>query len=86
MIAFDQGRPSKVRQFDGGEVNLSYYDWSTYKGQIKTVRTPNELVVTNEYNADDRLMAVTCGTAYRLEYAYDPQGRLVGIAQVPAGR
>jgi hypothetical protein len=83
VIEFDQGRPTRVQQFDGGEFRIAYYDRGFHTGQIQQVRTPNDLVCTYEYDAESRPTVIHCGADYRLEFTYDAHHHLVGFAQVP---
>lgn len=86
MIEFNQERPTEIKQFDGGEFNISYYDQGTSRGQVNEIHTPVDLKLTYEYNPSNQLAAVNCGMAYKLEYTYDNGGRLIGLAQVPANK
>jgi RHS repeat-associated protein len=82
LIEFEEGRPIKIHQFDGGEANIVYHLNGQHKGFVREVRTPNGLVLTYEYNSENRIVAVNCGSAYRLQYSYDSEGRLIRIKQV----
>lgn len=83
-LDFSQGALSKIQQFDGGEFKVTYYDQDAQKGQTKEIHTPNNLILTYEYDSENRIAAVNCGREYRLEYEYDSRGRLVTIRQVKA--
>jgi YD repeat-containing protein len=75
-VEFDGLRPVSVRQFDGGESRYEY----TPPGEgsrLKRVRTPDGLILSYEYDRDGRVVAVDCGTYYRLEYTYDAEGQVV---------
>jgi len=84
FIEFHQGRPTKIKQFDDGELNISYYTQGIFRGQVKKIHRSIDLELTYDYNPDNRLVAVNCDTAYKLTYKYDTKGRLVKLAQVPA--
>ena len=75
-----------MQQFDGGEFDLSYYNKGVHKGQIKDIHTPNDLVLTYEYDSDNRIASVNCGGAYRLEYSRDTQGRLITRKQLRSSK
>jgi hypothetical protein len=83
IVDFDKELPRKVRQFDGGEINISYYEQDSHKDQIKDVQTPNGLILNYEYDSENRITAVNCGSVYRVEYKYDLKGRLVDFVQIP---
>lgn len=84
VIEFDQGRLVRVRQYDEGEFILSYYGRGDHRGQVRQIRTPDNLDLAYEYDSDGRLAAVDCGRKYRFEYTFDNQGRLLELAQAPA--
>jgi RHS repeat-associated protein len=81
LLEYDQGRPARLTQFDGGKFRIGYQD-PKRGGQVGEVRAPNGLVLKYRYGAGHRLAAVDCG-AFRIEYRYDRQGRLVALAQLP---
>jgi len=83
VIEFDQGRLVRVRQYDEGEFILSYYGRGDHRGQVRQIRTPDDLDLAYEYDSDGRLAAIDCGRTYRLEYTFDNQGRLLELAQAP---
>lgn len=83
-IRFEQGRLSKVKQFDGGETDISYYGKGIHKGLMKQVRTPNDLLLRYEYDRNKRIAGVNCGGEYRLDFGYDGKGRLCRLSQAPA--
>jgi YD repeat-containing protein len=82
-VDFDQGKPTRMQQFDGGELRIAYYNQGLHKGQIQYVRAPNDLLCTYAYDAANRLSAMQCGTTSRVEFTYDTHDRLVGFAQAP---
>ena len=83
VIEFAQGKPIKVRQFDGGEVSLSYYDKGPHQGQIKQIHAPDDVVISYAYDSADRVSTIDYGGVHRIEYQYDGQGRLTGLRQAP---
>jgi RHS repeat-associated protein len=82
IIEFEQNLVTKVRQFDGGEFQYSYYHHSP-QNKLKAIQLPNGLILTYKYDANGRPTTVTCGNRYRLEYEYDKKGRLKGIQKIP---
>lgn len=84
LIEFARGKPIKVRQFDGGEMRISYYDRDVPPGKIKAIRTPDDLVITYKYDNADRMAAINYAKKYRVEYTYDEQGRVTGVVQMVA--
>jgi len=86
VIALDHGRPTQIRQFDGGVFTLSYNNGAPSHSQLKAISTPNGLQVQYGYEATHRLTQVDVGEAYRIAYDYDAQDRLVGITRTPLGK
>lgn len=82
-VEFSEGRPSRVTQFDGGQVEFDYLDDGPAKGLLKEVRTP---AIDLQYNYDEHgtLAEVACGDAYRVIYGYDENGNLASLDYVPA--
>jgi YD repeat-containing protein len=85
VLEYQQGRLTAVRQFDGGEVAFAYRDSKTRGKRLSEMRVPNGLVVKYGYQKD-RLSTIQCGKKFRLDYVYDDQGRLTGIAQAPVSQ
>jgi len=59
VIEFAQGRLRMCASSDGGAVTVSYYDLGGLTGLLKKCSRPNDLVLTYEYDSDNRLAAVT---------------------------
>lgn len=70
------GQLHKVRQFDGGEFSLNYYEKGNSVGLLSRVTTPNRLTLEYRYDETSRFLDVTVGNHYRLKPAYDSKGRL----------
>jgi YD repeat-containing protein len=83
VVEFHHGRPARLLQFDGGEHGLAYHEEGPLVGAVKEVRTPSGVVLGYDRDAARRVRAVRCGRTYRLEYTFDPQGRLLRLAQMP---
>ena len=83
-MALDHGRPTHVRQFDGGVFTLAYDENAPSNGQLKAITTPSGLQVQYSHDATHRLAHVNVGEAYRIAYHYDAQDRLVGITRMPS--
>ena len=82
-VEFSGGNPTSMSQFDGGQVQLRYYGPGDHVGLIEKIRTANDLQLTYEYDKENRLVAVSCDTVYRLEYGYDEAGRRVSRSMLP---
>ncbi len=61
IIELDQGKPRKVREFDGGELTVSYYDRGSHAGALQEIRTPNQLSLKYAYDDENRLASVGIG-------------------------
>lgn len=85
-LQYDKGRLIRVQQYDGGEYSLSYYDQRLSGDRVKEIQAPNGLKLVYEYDLNNRLAAVNCGSVFKIEYKYDPQGRLTELAQVQIKR
>jgi YD repeat-containing protein len=83
VVEFENGMPTKVRQFNGGEFLIAYDKKGEGQLLVSSVKTPTHLRLTYEYDAQGRTTTVNCGRSYRLEYTYDDQGRLVRMVQAP---
>lgn len=82
-LGFSGGQLRSIEQFDGGQVQFRYYSSGDHEGLVEGIRTPNDLDLTYEYDKENRLVAVNCGTAYRLEYGYDGEGRPTSLSMMP---
>ena len=49
-LAFDQGKPTRIRHFDGSKLRLTYYGSGSHHGQLQQVQTPNGLTSTYLYD------------------------------------
>jgi len=80
-LEYGQGKPVRIRNFDGGETAIAYVEAGSMNGdvRVKTIVSPNGLPLNYDYDAQGRVQMVTCGSAFRLEYSYDGQGRLVAL-------
>jgi RHS repeat-associated protein len=85
-IELDQGRPTTVKQFDGGKLEISYHYPDTHGGKVKQITCPNDVVLKYTYDSADRLSSVNCDGTYELKLAYDAQDRLVELDQVPVSQ
>ncbi len=83
-ILYENGRPTTVKQFDGGELDISYYRQGPNKGRIKQIRCPNDAVLKYDYDSQGRLSEISCGGTYELRLTYDTQGRVTELSQTAA--
>ena len=86
-IELTDGLVSKVRQPDGGETTLNYYQDEKQKGLLKEVQTTEKLKLAYSYDKTARLTDIDIGGsddhAYRVSYNYDKKGRLAGLLYTP---
>ena len=80
------GRLQKVRQFDGGELSLTYYQDKKRAGLPKEIVDPNRLTLAYDYDSSNRLSQVAVGSNYRLLLDYDKKGRLASWNYATAKR
>lgn len=83
-IEFVDGRVARIRDLDGGETILDYYETGSKKGLLQKVLTANKLPLAYSYDLRDRLTDIQIGDekdgAYRVKYQYDSHNRLTGIS------
>lgn len=72
------GQLHAVKQFDGGNLSLTYYEDDQHAGLLKQLTTPNELILTYHYNATNQLRTVAIGKEIILELDYNERGNLTG--------
>ncbi len=83
---WESGLLHKVKQFDGGESTMSYYETPGKEGLIKSITTPNRLTMIYEYDSNNRLREVDVSNIYKLKIDYDANGNLTGWRVAPPGR
>jgi YD repeat-containing protein len=83
VLEFQGARLTRFCDFDGGELRVAYHAKGSGRGSPREVRAPNGLLLRYEYGPGGRLAAVDCGGVYRVSYAYDSRGRLVGVTHAP---
>jgi YD repeat-containing protein len=81
-MAFVDGRLSKVKQFDGGMIELSYAGKSQAGGRLSEIHLPNGLKMQYQYNDQGLLSNVTIGDKIAYRYQYNKEGKLTGLQQV----
>jgi YD repeat-containing protein len=84
-LEYDQGKLSRVIQFDGGAYAIFYSANGPGKDLPREIKAPNGLAIRYAYGAENRLSSVTCGDTYELRLSYDDHGRLDGMHQIPVG-
>lgn len=72
------GLPRKVKQFDGGEISLTYFEDGDQAGLLKGITAPNGLELGYRYDQDDRIAEVNVAGRFRLLVDYDVAGRVSG--------
>jgi YD repeat-containing protein len=82
-IELNHGKISRIQQFDGGHLNISYYGPNIHQGQVKEIHTPNNVGLSYEYDAYHRLARINVDNLYKINYRYDNKGRLIGITRTP---
>ena len=81
-----KGRPRRLRQFDGGEFLIAYFDQGQQEGQAREILTPHGLRLIFEYDGKNRVKKVRCGDAYCIEYTFNDRDRLIGLRQLALNR
>jgi YD repeat-containing protein len=82
QVDFSDGRPRRLRQFDGSTVEFDYQTEGPASGQIKQVSTP-VIGLNYHYDEQGRLAEVACGDACRVIYGYDSDGNLASLEYAP---
>lgn len=77
-IEWKSGQLHAVKQFDGGNLSLTYYEDNQHAGLLKQITTPNELMLTYQYDATNQLRTVAIGKEASLELEYNDRGYLTG--------
>jgi YD repeat-containing protein len=85
-VQYQSGLLRRYTQFDGGEMRVDYYEEPARQGFPREIRTSNDLRLTYDYDPQSRLSKVEVGSTYRMEFAYDVQGRLCSLRQSPVTR
>jgi len=85
MIHYQAGRPSIVKQMDGGQFRLQYHAGGENEGLVQQVETPNGLTLKYDY-AQGHLTDVSVNQAYRCKLSYDGAGRLSECVHMPFAR
>jgi len=81
VVRFDQGRPVKVQQFDGGEAEMAYHSAQHCEGFIRRIRLPDGSEFTWDYDKKGRLYRLDSPEQYEMLFKYDKKGRLVEMVQ-----
>jgi RHS repeat-associated protein len=82
-MELDRGLLVGARKFDLGQTRYDYEEVEGDGRRLRRIQVANGLELSYEYDAQGRLAAVNCGSAYRLEYNHDEAGRLVRWQMVP---
>ncbi|MFT5292337.1 MAG: YD repeat-containing protein [Planctomycetota bacterium] len=83
-IEFQQGRVTKVRQPDGAETKVEYFQDSKREGLLKSFQNADKLTLSYGYSSGDQLDHIDVTPvggvgSYRVRYLKDKKGRLTGI-------
>lgn len=81
---WQSGLLRKVKQFDGGDLSLAYYEDKRRTGLPKQITTANRLVLSYEYDKSNRLREIGIGDSSRLELDFDGKGRISSWSYQPA--
>jgi YD repeat-containing protein len=82
LIEYVNGMPSRMKQFDGGETHVDYFQDGPNQGRPSQVRTAVDLVVDYEYSPNGRFAGLTSDNVRRT-YIYDELGRITGCSEAP---
>lgn len=85
VTQFEHGQPARVRQFDGGQYTITYYDQGAHQGLPKQISTPDKAALTYQYDSAGRPAVLQCDDVYRQEFTYDPKGRLTDVRYMRVG-
>jgi hypothetical protein len=89
-LAFEDGRITAIRQPDGGTMAIGYYREGSAKDFVRSVRTPNDVRLSYDYDGRKRLDSITLGDGnrpvVRIRYRYDSRGRLTGLVYESPGQ
>ena len=80
IIEFDNGRLNKIRQFDGGQMEISYNKEGLFEDLPSQIVCPNGLKLSYNYNETGNLTDVSIGETRQIKLEYDNKGRMVGYA------
>lgn len=85
-VEYDKGLLTNIRQFDGGETRVSYLQDGKQSGIIKSIRTPNDLIINFNRNQAKGELSVSVGDIYGLEYELNEKGLPEEVRMVPVAR
>jgi len=83
VLEFESGRLRHVKQFDGGEITISYHDNGLLADLPDRINCANGLQLDYSYDASGNIGGVTLGNDRRIALEYDEKGRLTGYAYLP---
>lgn len=81
-IEYENGKPVRLRQFDGGKMAFAWQKDKAGQARLKSVRDPNNLELSYVW-AKGRVQSVKCGARYRMVYRYNEKNQMIGMEQVP---
>lgn len=78
-LQYQSGLLRRYTQFDGGEMRVDYCQEPGRQSFPREIRMPNDLRLSYDYDQQNRLSGVEVGGAYRMQFAYDAEGRLSSL-------
>ena len=85
-LEFDAGRITKLRKFDGSEIEFFYHPDASAVREIGAVRMPDGTILRHEYDDKGRVASEALLGIYRSDFRYDGNGRALAITRAPATR
>ena len=79
-IEFKQGRLNKIKQFDGSQMEISYYNEGLSANLLSHIKCPNGLELKYFYNSMGDLSKINVGNKRQVHLDYDDKGRIIGYS------
>ncbi len=78
VLKFASGQLISAKQFDGGELSISYYDEGPQENLLEQVTCANGLNLDYHYDSSNNLEKVNVGNRNQIALDYDTKGRIIG--------